>query len=461
MIRMKKDKKRKKKKKKKKKFNTYSEPTLAILGLNLFAVTHPVAVPAPQSSTVVHTNRVNALDLETSTLELIDSPAKRSRGVSTGEDIFVHEKTPSKVLVLPALAQTGVLHEENTVVIKHVVDLAEKGREVAHTDVLRHLETGDLVVLALGNGGIAVVHAENTGLVLRNANLAQAVVAPGCLVAAESNTSDVGAVVCRGEFGEGTPATAQVEHAFAGFEANLLANNGELVVLELFKRLFLVDVGDDAGGVDHAGSEEPAVKVIAAVVVVTHLLLVLGARVHDDFGHHARQEEPEQAQGEAEVGPIVSVLENLKRVAIEVDIAVKVLFMERLHGDLAAATVLGLVLVLVEGEVRLDGCTRVLDLLVLAWSISRGKSPERHEDGNGSQDGEEDPCLETTIHLPGKVAGNTSKKADENLVVERLATSGIGWERCILDGGILKTIVSKHNSQFRSCHRSTQHSCLD
>lgn len=70
---------------------TYPEPALAVLGLDLVPVAHPVAVPAPQSGRVVHTNRVDALDFETSTLELIDSPSKRSGGISTRENILVHE----------------------------------------------------------------------------------------------------------------------------------------------------------------------------------------------------------------------------------------------------------------------------------------------------------------------------------------------------------------------------------
>ena len=79
----------------------YSEPSLAILGLNLLAVGHPVAVPAPQSSRVVDTNGVNALNFKSSTFERVDDETKRSRSVSTGEDVLVHEKTPDEILVLP------------------------------------------------------------------------------------------------------------------------------------------------------------------------------------------------------------------------------------------------------------------------------------------------------------------------------------------------------------------------
>lgn len=416
---------------------SYSEPALAVLGLDLLAVAHPVAVPAPESSTVVNTNGVNALDLEASTLKLVDSPAERSRGVSTREDVLVHEKTPDEILVLPRLADTGVLHEEDTVIVEHIVDLAEEGREVTDTDVLGHLETGDLVVLALGNGSIAIVHAQDTALLIGNTELTETAVAPGSLVATESNTSNLSTVVGRSELGESAPTTAEIEHAITSLETNLLADNGQLVVLQLLKGLFLVDVGDDTRSVDHARAEEPRVEVVATVVVVTDLLLVLRTSVHDNLGHHASKEEPEERQSEAEVGPVVTVLHDLKSVSVEVDIAVEVLLVEGLHGDLAAAVVLGAVGLLVELEVVLNRGTGVASLLVLAGSVAGGNGPESHQDGDSSQDTKEDPGLETTADLVGHVAGDTAEESEQDIVVERLATSGVGGEGSVLDSWVL------------------------
>lgn len=416
---------------------SYSEPALAVLGLDLLAVAHPVAVPAPKGSTVVNTDGVNALDLEASALKLVDGPAERSRGVSTREDVLVHEKTPDEILVLPRLTDTSVLHEEDTVIIEHVVNLAEEGREVTNTDVLGHLKTSDLVVLALGDGSVAIVHAQDTALLLGNTELAETAVAPGSLVATESDTSNLSTVVGRSELGESAPTAAEIKHAVTGLETNLLADNGQLVVLQLLKGLFLVDVGDNTRSVDHARAEEPRVEVIAAVVVVADLLLVLRTSVHDDFGHHASKEEPEERQSEAEVGPVVTVLHDLEGVAVEVDIAVKVLLVEGLHGDLAAAVVLGAVGLLVELEVVLNRGTRVASLLVLAGSVAGGNGPESHQDGDGSQNGKEDPCLETTTDLVGHVAGDTAEESEEDIVVERLATSCVGGERSVLDSWVL------------------------
>ena len=103
---------------------TYSEPAVSVLGLNFLPVRHPVTIPSPKSGRVVNTNGIDVLDLETSTLELVDEPAQRRRGVSTWEDVLVHEKSPSQVLVLPRLPETSDLKEEDTIILKHVVDLA-------------------------------------------------------------------------------------------------------------------------------------------------------------------------------------------------------------------------------------------------------------------------------------------------------------------------------------------------
>lgn len=219
-------------------------------------------------------NGVNGTDLETSLLELINVPAERSRGISTRENVFVHEETPDQVLVLPALTETGELEDSDTIIIEHVVDLLHETLEMTDTDVLGHLETGDLVVLALGDGDITVVHAQNLALLLGNASGAESLVTPSGLVTAESDTSSLDTIVDTGEAGEGTPAAADVEQSLALLEVSLLANNGKLVILELLESLLLVGVRDDTGSVDHARAEEPGVEVITAVIVVADLLLI-------------------------------------------------------------------------------------------------------------------------------------------------------------------------------------------
>lgn len=253
---------------------TYAEPSFAVLGLNLVLVAHPVPVPAPEGGRVVDTDGVNSLDLEAGTLKAVNDEAKRSRGIGTGEDVLVHEQTPDEVLVLPRLAETSDLQEEDTIVIEHVVDLGQESREVTDTDVLGHLQAGNLLVATLNAGRITVIGADDAALRLLNASLAETVVTPGSLVTTKSDTSNLSTVVNGGELGESTPATAKVEHLVTGLDADLLTDDGQLVVLQLLQSLLLVDVADDTGRVDHAGAKEPSVEVVTAVVVVTDLLLV-------------------------------------------------------------------------------------------------------------------------------------------------------------------------------------------
>ena len=220
---------------------------------------------------------VNSLDLETSTLERVDEPSKGSGSVGAREDVLVHEQSPDEVLVLPALTQTSDLQEEGAIVLEHVVDLLQEGREVPDTDVLSHLEAGDLVVLSSGDGGVAVIHAENLGLGFGGSVAAKATVAPGGLVASEGDTGNVCAKVLGSETSERSPTTTEIQHPFTRLQADLAADGLELVVLKFLESLLLVGVRDKTGSVDHAWAQEPSVEVVTAVVVVTDLFLIYEA----------------------------------------------------------------------------------------------------------------------------------------------------------------------------------------
>ena len=217
---------------------------------------------------------VNRLALEPSALKAVEVKAEWGRCISSWEDVSVHEETPDEVLILPRLAEARNLQEEDSVVIEHIVNLSEERLEVTDTNVLSHLKAGDLVVAAGWNWDITVIHAQDSALLLWNASSAEASVAPGSLVATKGNAGNVGAKVNAGELGKSSPSAANIEHSLAALEINLLADNGELVVLELLKGLLSVDVGDDARSVNHAWAEEPSVEVITAVVVVADLFLV-------------------------------------------------------------------------------------------------------------------------------------------------------------------------------------------
>ena len=158
--------------------------------------------------------------------------------------MFVHEEAPNEIFVLPAFAEASDLQEEDAVVVEHVVDLFKESREMPHADMLGHLETGDFAVATFRNRDIAVVHAKDAALILFDTGFPHSVVSEGGLVSAEGHTSGTGAVVNAGIFGQRPPSTANVEQGFARFEADLLANDSEFVVLELLQGFFDMDVGD-------------------------------------------------------------------------------------------------------------------------------------------------------------------------------------------------------------------------
>jgi hypothetical protein len=65
------------------------------------------------------------------------------------------------------------------------------------------------------------------------------------LVAGESNTSSIAAVVLRSESDESPPATSNVEVTITGLKSELLADDGQLVVLELLKSFLALEILDD------------------------------------------------------------------------------------------------------------------------------------------------------------------------------------------------------------------------
>ena len=75
-------------------------------------------------------HRLDALDLESGHLELLDVPEERGGGVGAGEDVARHEEAPLRVLPVGALAQAGDLHVEEAVVLEHVAAVGEEELEV-------------------------------------------------------------------------------------------------------------------------------------------------------------------------------------------------------------------------------------------------------------------------------------------------------------------------------------------
>ena len=185
--------------------------------------------------------------------------------------------------------------------------------------------------------------------------------------------------------------------------------------------------------------------------------LTLSAAVHDGIRQEDKEEELDQANGEVEVGPVMTVLEDLESIALEVNIAVKVLLVEGLHGDLGLATVLVLVLLLLEVEVVLDTLVGKLDLVIFAGGDGRDGEPPGSEDGQVEDEGEEDEGFQPSTNLPLAVIGNSKKDGDEGDVAERVGTRAIGRERGVGNsGGLGDGVVSRlsHSKGVYTQHRS-------
>ena len=149
------------------------------------------------------------LDFPTSTLNEMDIPRERSRGISSRKDIFVHKHAPNKILELPRLPQASNLEVEDTVVFEQVVDLTEERSDLPNAHMLCHFEAGDLVVLPGGN--VPIIHAENLALLLRHAGFAEPFVGLSRPVPTERDTSHFCTVVHASENGERTPSTADFQ----------------------------------------------------------------------------------------------------------------------------------------------------------------------------------------------------------------------------------------------------------
>jgi hypothetical protein len=86
--------------------------------------------------------------------------------------------------------------------------------------------------------------------------------------------------------------------------------------------------------------------------------------MHDDFRNHAREEEFEEAQGEAEACPIMAIFHHFQTIALEINLFVKVHLMKCLHWYAAFSIVLHAILVAAEMQIVLHRPARVPCFLI-------------------------------------------------------------------------------------------------
>ena len=125
---------------------------------------------------------------------------------------------------------------------------------------LGHFQRGDLVESTGTVLNLAEVFAKNPRSGGINAVVFDTLVTKLGLVACESNAGSIAAVVLRSESDKSAPATSNVEVAITRLKSELLADDGQLVVLELLKRFLALEILDDAARVDHTRTEEPEIS---------------------------------------------------------------------------------------------------------------------------------------------------------------------------------------------------------
>lgn len=160
--------------------------------------------------------------------------------------------------------------------------------------------------------------------------------------------------------------------------------------------------------------------------------------MHDNLRNEAEEDEVEQAQSKSEASPIMSVLQNLQAVAIELDLAIKVHIVEGFHGDLVPPAIFNPIGVVLEGKVVLDRASRKSGLFVLAGSEHRMELPESHEDRNRGEKTEEYGGLQSTAYFPSQVEWDEAEDGEEEDVGESFRSGGICWNWGILDCWVLQ-----------------------
>jgi len=166
-------------------------------------------------------------------------------------------------------------------------------------------------------------------------------------------------------------------------------------------------------------------------------MLTLRTSVEQHLGDEAKQEVLEEAGGELEVGPVVTVLKSLQSIALEVNLAIEILLVKDNHGDLALSAVGGAVMLAVELQVVLDREATVLGLLSLARRNGGRDSPEGNQNGDAGEDSKEDGGVETSADLACQPPGDQDEQSNQQAIGEAVTTGRVGGNGGILDGRVL------------------------
>ena len=156
-----------------------------------------------------------------------------------------------------------------------------------------------------------------------------------------------------------------------------------------------------------------------------------------------------QTHGETEAGPVMTILETLQSIGLEIHLSIEIFFVKRFQGNLALALILGAVVLAVEVEVVFHRPARVRGLFIFARRNRRRHRPKHHQDRDRGEDGKEDGRVESTPNLAGKVVRDRIQEQGEQDIGEAITARRVGGDRRILDRGILYCIIF-NSIQFNS-----------
>ena len=216
---------------------------------------------------VVLAQRVDVADLEAGLLDEVDGLADGPH-VHVGRDEGLDERAAAG-----ARRARHLLDQRATARPQQAVDLAGERRVVALPDVLAHLDRGDRVEGAVGH--LAVVLQPDLDPILEAA-LADPLVDERLLLARDRHADDLRAELLGRVQRERAPAAADVEVTAAGLDAELAADEVELVALRVLDGVAGLGARPVAAGVGHVRVEDEGVEVVGQVVVVLDGAAVAG-----------------------------------------------------------------------------------------------------------------------------------------------------------------------------------------
>lgn len=183
------------------------------------------------SDSVMDSTVFNSVKFKSLSFKLVGDPVEWAGGISTGEDVAVHEESPDEVLEMPDSSETGDLEVEDSLLLEEKFNLGKELGVVLDSDVLAHLKTGDDVVL-VGGWDISVVHAEEVNLI-RNSVFLGGFFPPNNLLLGEGDSSGGGSVVLGGVADEGSPTASDIEVLLSLLHLGVLADEVQLSGLSL------------------------------------------------------------------------------------------------------------------------------------------------------------------------------------------------------------------------------------